>query len=103
MTYKIAITGANGLVGSAVVRLALSLGHSVLALDLAPVGNTSADDPKVYQYSQCDASDFEGYKRLVEQAGCNAIVHLAAIFNRHKHGELTAQMDSHVGVWAGHC
>jgi nucleoside-diphosphate-sugar epimerase len=96
MSYKIAVTGANGLVGSAVIRLALSLGHSVLALDLSPDGNL-VDDSDRYQYIQCDASDFKAYKHAAEQAGCNAIIHMAALYNKHTHGELTTRLGSQVG------
>lgn len=80
-TLRIAIIGANGHVGAAVVKQALSLGHSVLALDRAPTGCPEAPAGPAYEYRQFDATDSRAYGR--ELRGCTACVHLAAIYNVH--------------------
>jgi len=94
MPLKIAITGSNGLVGTGVVLASLKAGHSVLALDLGETGNQPESEH--YSYHQLDACDYEKYKELVKAAGCDAMVHLAASFNRHVNGVLTTALGSHI-------
>ncbi|WVQ96574.1 hypothetical protein IAU59_003679 [Kwoniella sp. CBS 9459] len=83
---RIAVTGSAGLVGSAVIKLALEEGHEVVALDILP-----PDDPRTqlpveldrakgrYDYHQISALEYERYKDAVR--GCTGIVHLAMIPN----------------------
>ena len=98
MPYHIAVTGANGRVGSAFIRLALSEGHSILALDLGPTGHPPDDISfkGTYTYAQVNGVDFDAYKASVEQAGCDAIVHLAAIYNLHSAENGTHWKGGHV-------
>lgn len=69
---KIAVTGASGRIGSAVVTLAVQRGHEVVAIDrraataAAPVGTIDVD-----------VRDFDALLEAVR--GCDALVHLAAI------------------------
>lgn len=80
-SLRIAIIGANGHVGAAVVKQALSLGHAVLALDRGPTGCPEAQSNPAYEYRQFDAIDSRAYGR--ELRGCTACVHLAAVYNVH--------------------
>jgi UDP-glucose 4-epimerase len=68
---RIAVTGAGGLVGRAVVDLALAEGHEVVALDRRPVDVAGVDGRQV------DLTDYPAV--LAALAGAEAIVHLAAI------------------------
>ena len=77
-TFKIAVTGGAGLVGSAVVQQALSDGHTVVAIDLPPIGKISAQDR--YTYASADLTDFDAF--LASAKGCDAVIHLAALYNR---------------------
>jgi UDP-glucose 4-epimerase len=70
---RIAVTGAAGRVGTHVVELASSLGHTVVAIDRRPL--PPAVD--VSRYFDVDTTDYSG---LVEaMSGCDALIHLAAI------------------------
>jgi nucleoside-diphosphate-sugar epimerase len=67
---KIAVTGASGRIGGAVVELAIGSGHEVVAIDrrAAPGG---VDTRAV------DVRDFDAFLDAIR--GCDALVHLAAI------------------------
>jgi nucleoside-diphosphate-sugar epimerase len=68
---KIAVTGASGKAGRAVVRALLEHDHDVLALDVVPAAGPSA--PSLL-------ADLTDYGQTVEcLAGQDAVVHLAAI------------------------
>jgi UDP-glucose 4-epimerase len=70
---KIAVTGASGGVGRAVVGLALAQGHSVVAIDRVPVPAMAQGVPLVH----LDLSDYAALAQAL--AGCEALIHLAAI------------------------
>lgn len=100
--YTIALTGALGLVGCGFTALALSLGHRVIALDIRPsdmdeqlllgLGETTPQDIALrraaidaaedgqYTYIQCDLTDYQRTKQILEKEGCDAVVHLAAVY-----------------------
>ena len=69
---KIALTGAGGKLGQAILPLALAEGHQVVAIDrqlpVLPEGVTG--------YA-IDMSDYEGLVSAF--SGCNALIHMAAI------------------------
>lgn len=68
---KIAVTGAAGRVGGAVVDRAVSEGHEVIAIDRDAAGNGAGD---------VVALDLADYSAVVEALdGCDALIHLAAI------------------------
>lgn len=96
---RIAVTGANGLVGSGVVAHALHAGHVVLALDIhpsplpppEPSSSTATPWPRptsemlrspLYTYKQVDCTQYKAYETAVRDAECNAIVHLAVILDK---------------------
>src|SRR5438067_12421313 len=70
---RIGVTGGNGLIGRAVVDLAVADGHEVVSIDTAPPERQASGATFV-------AADVTRYD-LLEQAvrGCHALVHLAAI------------------------
>ncbi|MCV6596805.1 MAG: dTDP-glucose 4,6-dehydratase [Mangrovicoccus sp.] len=80
---KLLVTGGAGFIGSAVVRLAISRGHSVVNLDaltyaaclenVAPV----ADSP-LYTFEQADIRDRAALGRIFAEHNPDAVMHLAA-------------------------
>ncbi len=90
----IAITGAAGHVGAEVALQAIQAGHSVIALDIPVEGKIPAQER--YQYIQLDASDYDAFKSAVKE--CDALVHLAAVFNTHdgQGGILGKEVQEHV-------
>lgn len=80
---KILVTGGAGFIGSAVVRLAVSRGHSVVNLDAltyaACLDNVAsvADDPN-YAFEQADICDRAALDRIFATHEPDAIMHLAA-------------------------
>ena len=80
---KILVTGGAGFIGSAVVRLAVSKGHSVVNLDaltyaaclanVAPVTNSP-----LYEFEQADIRDRAALDRIFAVHAPDAVMHLAA-------------------------
>ena len=71
---KIALTGGNGGIGSAIAVAALAQGHSVVSLDHTPPA--LASHPNLLQI-QGDIVDYDALVRGFE--GCEALIHMAAI------------------------
>jgi len=70
---QIAITGATGMIGRAVVALALEQGHSVIAIDRNPPQEPLTDA----RFIQADVADYETLEQALR--GAEALIHLAAI------------------------
>lgn len=80
---KILVTGGAGFIGSAVVRLAIDRGHSVVNLDaltyaacvgnLAPIAGSS-----LYAFEHADIRDRDTLNRLFAKHTPDAVMHLAA-------------------------
>ncbi|WP_112308831.1 dTDP-glucose 4,6-dehydratase [Pseudogemmobacter bohemicus] len=80
---KLLVTGGAGFIGSAVVRLAVSRGHSVVNVDaltyaaclenVASVGNSP-----LYGFEQADIRDRAALDRIFEAHQPDAVMHLAA-------------------------
>jgi nucleoside-diphosphate-sugar epimerase len=70
---RIAVTGALGLLGPAVVKLAASTGHNVVAIDRR-AGTPVVSD--AVRYCVADITSYDAMASAV--AGCDAVVHLAA-------------------------
>jgi dTDP-glucose 4,6-dehydratase len=80
---KILVTGGAGFIGSAVVRLAVSRGHSVVNVDAltyaACTQNVAevADSP-LYAFEQVDIRDLAALTRTFGEHAPDAVMHLAA-------------------------
>ncbi|MEO1579039.1 MAG: dTDP-glucose 4,6-dehydratase, partial [Pseudomonadota bacterium] len=80
---KILVTGGAGFIGSAVVRLAIARGHSVVNVDAltyaACLDNVAsvADDPN-YAFERADICDRAALDRILAAHAPDAIMHLAA-------------------------
>lgn len=70
---RLAVSGAAGRLGRAVLDLACSAGHQVIAIDRAPVAGAGRDE--VLSYS-ADVTDYAQF--LAAVAGADALIHLAA-------------------------
>lgn len=70
---KIAVTGASGRVGTAVVERALRDGHEVVAVDRTAPRSTAP----VTEVAELDMQDYDAVTRAF--SGCDGLVHLAAI------------------------
>lgn len=80
---KILITGGAGFIGSAVVRLAVARGHSVVNLDAltyaACLDNVaSVAESPLYAFEQADIRDRAALTRIFETHQPDAVMHLAA-------------------------
>jgi len=80
---KILITGGAGFIGSAVVRIAIRQGHSVLNIDkltyAANLNNLkTVSDNKNYQFLKTDICDEASMKAAITKFRPEAIIHLAA-------------------------
>lgn len=80
---KILVTGGAGFIGSAVVRLAIARGHSVVNVDAltyaACLDNVAsvADDPN-YAFEQADIRDAAAIEAIFDRHQPDAVMHLAA-------------------------
>lgn len=70
---KIAVTGASGRVGSAVVDRAILDGHEVVAIDRVP----SRPGRPATEVIELDMQDYHAVARAL--SGCDGLIHLAAI------------------------
>ena len=80
---KLLVTGGAGFIGSAVVRLAIARGHSVVNLDAltyaACLENVaSVADSPFYAFEQADICDREALDRIFATHKPDAVMHLAA-------------------------
>lgn len=82
----IAVTGALGGVGRAVVDHVVSEGHTVVSIDRGPVDTGSATDVCV----RVDLTDYA--ERAL--AGCHAVIHLAAINGPGRHRDHEVHNDN---------
>ena len=80
---KLMITGGAGFIGSAVIRLAISQGHTVLNVDkltyaanLANLESVAANER--YSFAQADVCDRPRMGELVQDFTPDAVMHLAA-------------------------
>lgn len=70
---KIAVTGGNGRIGQAVIKLALAAGHTAVSIDRVPKETAVAHIP----FHQIETTDYDALEIAIR--GCDALVHLAAI------------------------
>jgi len=84
---RILVTGSRGVVGSYIVPILLSRGHSVFGVDLhhatGEVGWQHELAKTKFTYARCDVSDFRQIERVFEKAGpFDFVYHAAAEFGR---------------------
>src|SRR3989442_15496785 len=91
---RIAVTGGAGRIGRAVVELALSQGHSVVSIDRAPPASGA---PAANSFVEADITRYEDFERAL--AGCDALVHLAAIASPHGHPDHVVHNNNVVGSY----
>lgn len=92
---RIALTGGSGGVGRAILAAALGRGDSVVSIDrVAPA--EMPRDPR-FSFVQSEMSD---YDRLVEAfAGCDAVIHMAAIPSPGRHPDHVVHNNNVVGSY----
>ncbi|WDR01598.1 NAD(P)-dependent oxidoreductase [Devosia algicola] len=92
---RIAVTGASGAIGRAIVEMALDQGHSVVGIDrVAPATASATGD---ISFVQADMSE---YDRLVEAfAGCDGLIHMAAIPSPGRHPDHIVHNNNVVGSY----
>ena len=72
---KIALTGGSGRIGTAITEHAIAKGHSVVSIDRAPPAKPLERDDVTYV-----TAEVTDYDALVAAfAGCDAMIHMAAI------------------------
>jgi len=77
---KIVVTGCNGAVGSAVVKLALKRGHAVLGIDnVEPQQKKPWSTNPAYSFKKIDLQDFDATLHAFK--GYDAVISLAACRN----------------------
>jgi UDP-glucose 4-epimerase len=90
---KVAITGGAGGVGRAITARALAQGHAVVSIDrVAP-----SEIPSGVRFVQADMGE---YDKLVDAfAGCDAVVHMAAIPSPGRHPDHVVHNNNVVGSY----
>lgn len=91
---KIAITGARGRVGGAIAEHALAEGHSVVSIDRLPATGTPTDK---LSFVVADTSNYD--ELLKAFAGCDALVHMAAIPAPFRHPDHEVHNNNVVGSY----
>jgi len=80
---KLLITGGSGFIGSALVRNAIGLGHSVINVDaMTYAGNSdnlsSISDDSLYFFERADIRDGGRFCEILDKYKPDSIIHLAA-------------------------
>jgi UDP-glucose 4-epimerase len=92
---KIALTGGSGRIGQAIAEQALSQGHQVVSIDRLMPADTP--DRKDLTFVEADVTD---YDRLVNAfAGCDALIHMAAIPSPGRHPDHVVHNNNVVGSY----
>jgi len=80
---KILVTGGAGFIGSAVIRMAIARGHSVMNVDcLTYAANLESlktvSENRLYSFENKNICDFEAIDKVINDYSPSAIMHLAA-------------------------
>ncbi|WP_200913578.1 NAD(P)-dependent oxidoreductase [Devosia sp. Leaf64] len=92
---KIAITGASGGIGRAIVALAEERGHSVVGIDRVEHPDVAANAQR--RFVLADMGDYETL--LQAFAGCDAVIHMAAIPSPGRHPDHIVHNNNVVGSY----
>ena len=91
---KIAVTGSSGLVGQGIVQRALAQGHDVVRIDrVAPPETQDSSTPFIL----AEMTDYEA--TVAAFAGCDAVVHMAAIPSPGRHPDHIVHNNNVVGSY----
>lgn len=80
---KILVTGGAGFIGSAVIRLAVSRGHSIVNLDALTYASSSTslksvEESEAYCFEHVDIRNFDAVARVFQKHEPDVVLHLAA-------------------------
>lgn len=92
---KIAVTGGSGGIGRAVTAMALAQGHRVVSVDRVRPAE-GAERPGV-SFVEADITSYEDMERAL--AGCDALVHMAAIPSPGQHPDHVVHNNNVVGSY----
>ena len=90
---KIAVTGASGGIGRAIVKLAEARGHSVVGIDRVEHEDVAANAKRRFVLAGVD--EFDVLKDAF--AGCDAVIHMAAIPSPGRHPDHIVHNNNVVG------
>ncbi len=91
---KIALTGASGRVGRGIAALALKQGHSIVGLDRVARHEELSD---AVQFIQAEMDDYDAL--VTAFAGCDALIHMAAIPSPGRHPDPVVHNNNVVGSY----
>ncbi|GLQ55825.1 NAD-dependent epimerase/dehydratase family protein [Devosia nitrariae] len=92
---KIAVTGASGGIGRAIVAEAERRGHGIVGIDRAEHPDVAANDKRRFILA-----GMENYETLVDAlAGCDAVIHMAAIPSPGRHPDHVVHNNNVVGSY----
>jgi UDP-glucose 4-epimerase len=89
---KIALTGSSGRIGQGIIRLALARGHDLVLIDRVPP--PEGQDPAL-PFIQAEATDYDALRAAF--AGCDAVIHMAAIPSPGRHPDHLVHNNNVVG------
>lgn len=92
---KIAVTGASGSIGRAVVAEAERRGHGIVGIDRAEHADVAANEKRRFILAGVD-----NYEILIDAlAGCDAVIHMAAIPSPGRHPDHVVHNNNVVGSY----
>ncbi len=98
---RIAVTGGSGGIGRAVTEMALAQGHGVLSIDRIPPAQDAAQ-PSV-TFVQADTTNYAALEGALRDAGCDALIHLAAIPSPGQHPDYVVHNNNVAGSYNALC
>lgn len=82
---RVCVTGSAGMIGSHLVRSLCDEGHTVVAVDIEPLGAWQMIDGRAHNYELCDVSVFDNCVDVLR--GCDQVWSLAFIMGGIQHIE----------------
>jgi nucleoside-diphosphate-sugar epimerase len=92
---KIALTGSSGGVGRAIIKEARAQGHELVCIDRVAPADT--EENKGLHFVQADMDEYE--KLVKAFAGCDAVIHMAAIPSPGRHPDHVIHNNNVVGSY----